>query len=64
MNTYIAKLEQNIYETGEQQVSLETYFKHATQSKTQQRPKICYPNSKMKYEFLKKKKKKKKNMKG
>ena len=28
----LAKLEQNIYETGEQQVSLETYFKHATQS--------------------------------
>ena len=32
MHTYIAKLEQNIYETGKQQVSIETYFKHATQS--------------------------------
>ena len=32
MNTYIAKLKQNIYETGKQQVSIETYFEHATQS--------------------------------
>ena len=33
MNIYIPKLEQNIYKSGEQQVSIENYFKHATQSK-------------------------------